>query len=749
MQIILEDVYRYKSTSVEIPEGVSFIVGKWYGDDSRSNGTGKSSFIEGGIGWCLWGEARTTDEYPAGDALIRRPPQKRIGKASFGLNGLRVTRERKYLKSTKLYVEYKGVDKTHPTKLKLTQQTINNLLGIDYDIFSKTLYIPAGGVGLFTALGPTEAKGKVSELLALQRWQEWYKKVSADLNEIVRNTGQDEAIVKALEEDLIPQDEIDKMAYSIVKDTDHVEVLKSHNLDRQYEENILIVNLGEINNRLGEHAANIKRCTEDMRASEVKIQNLKLTIERVKGELAKDREDLASLEKSIDNQVTMIEKLNEEHKANNVEQVKANKLELEQAHIKILEQINEKKILCDRERENLKRERVIRERLEAGQITCPIIEQHCPVLDGKSGYQIQLKADLDQVMSEMEDIIDEFDRNLLIDNGARIQLVDNINKMNEEINKSDKRLEEINRLEKVHLSYIASSNRYTEGISRYNDELVECEKRIKEEEQANMERSLDMYRLQSKDLKGDEQQKEEYELRLIEIKEAQKITNVLIEQTQQNVTTLKQKINDNIAKETRIALAKTKLIRSQEDLNNLRILAKAFHVDGIPTYIISMVSDEIEMIANDILEMAEHDSRISIKLKEDTKTKDPITNELKEKDVFKINVTSISDGVDADYISNSSGEAFWIDFAIRVALSITTRNRNTGLLNMLLIDEGMGVLDTRGRSKFIDIIHKIRSKYLFDYIWIITHTTILNAKEMADNIITCHRKDDISWIEVE
>jgi exonuclease SbcC len=74
----------------------------------------------------------------------------------------------------------------------------------------------------------------------------------------------------------------------------------------------------------------------------------------------------------------------------------------------------------------------------------------------------------------------------------------------------------------------------------------------------------------------------------------------------------------------------------------------------------------------------------------------------------------------------SGGEAFRINFAIRIALSQVLAKRSGAKLQTLIIDEGFGSQDNEGRHRLIDVIAQIKND--FAKILIITHLDEL--KEM-------------------
>ena len=67
----------------------------------------------------------------------------------------------------------------------------------------------------------------------------------------------------------------------------------------------------------------------------------------------------------------------------------------------------------------------------------------------------------------------------------------------------------------------------------------------------------------------------------------------------------------------------------------------------------------------------------------------------------------------------SGGEAFRINFALRIALSKLLARRAGAQLRTLFIDEGFGAQDEAGRASMLGAINAIKSD--FDLILVITH----------------------------
>ena len=67
----------------------------------------------------------------------------------------------------------------------------------------------------------------------------------------------------------------------------------------------------------------------------------------------------------------------------------------------------------------------------------------------------------------------------------------------------------------------------------------------------------------------------------------------------------------------------------------------------------------------------------------------------------------------------SGGEAFRINFALRIAISKLLARRAGAQLRTLFIDEGFGTQDTQGRQRLVEAINAIKED--FDRILVITH----------------------------
>jgi exonuclease SbcC len=72
-----------------------------------------------------------------------------------------------------------------------------------------------------------------------------------------------------------------------------------------------------------------------------------------------------------------------------------------------------------------------------------------------------------------------------------------------------------------------------------------------------------------------------------------------------------------------------------------------------------------------------------------------------------------------DYELYSGGEAFRINFAIRIAISKVLARRAGASLQTLVMDEGFGTQDAQGRERLVEAINAIQED--FEKIFVITH----------------------------
>jgi len=140
-------------------------------------------------------------------------------------------------------------------------------------------------------------------------------------------------------------------------------------------------------------------------------------------------------------------------------------------------------------------------------------------------------------------------------------------------------------------------------------------------------------------------------------------------------------------------------------------LAQAFGKKGIQALLIEMALPEIEAEANRLLGRMT-DNRMHVKIETQRETK--------KGDLLETLDINIADELGTrNYEMFSGGEAFRIDFAVRIALSKLLARRAGAPLPTLIIDEGFGTQDSSGIEKLKEAINSIQED--FDKILVVTH----------------------------
>jgi len=175
-------------------------------------------------------------------------------------------------------------------------------------------------------------------------------------------------------------------------------------------------------------------------------------------------------------------------------------------------------------------------------------------------------------------------------------------------------------------------------------------------------------------------------------------------------------------RQRRQAAELAELEQKQTELSRSRLvmsdLEAAFGRDGIPALIIENVVPEIERHANELLDrLAGGRMSLAIRLQK------PLQGG-GDRDTLEL---EISDELGTrSYENYSGGEAFRVDFALRLALSRLLAGRAGARLRTLIIDEGFGTQDDDGIEQLVEALHAVRDE--FDLLLVVTHLASLKER---------------------
>ncbi len=148
-------------------------------------------------------------------------------------------------------------------------------------------------------------------------------------------------------------------------------------------------------------------------------------------------------------------------------------------------------------------------------------------------------------------------------------------------------------------------------------------------------------------------------------------------------------------------------------------LTTAFGKKGIQAMIIENIIPELEDEANVLLHRMT-DGRMSVHFATQRDARS-------SKAVIETLDINISDEIGTrSYELYSGGEAFRVNFAVRIALSKLLARRAGAQLQLLVIDEGFGTQDGQGRDKLVSAINSIQED--FEKILVVTHIEELKGE---------------------
>jgi exonuclease SbcC len=165
-------------------------------------------------------------------------------------------------------------------------------------------------------------------------------------------------------------------------------------------------------------------------------------------------------------------------------------------------------------------------------------------------------------------------------------------------------------------------------------------------------------------------------------------------------------------------------------------LRMAFGVKGVPAMIIEAAVPEIEVEANRLLARMTG-GRMHVRFDTQRETQ---AGEVRE----TLEIRIADELGTREYSLYSGGEAFRVNFAIRIALSRLLARRAGAQLQTLVIDEGFGTQDAQGRERLVEAINAIQD----DFVRVLVITHIDELKDAFPVRIEVTKTPDGSVVEV-
>ena len=627
---------------------------------SGQNGAGKSSLLDA-MTWALFGQARKRD-----DSLVNLQSKAAevVLTFEYETNIYRVQRTLPRGKNTVLEFQIKSGDEWKPLTertLRDTQARIEQTLRLDYETFVNAAFFLQGKADQFTQQNAGKRKDVLSNILGLEIW-ETYKARAVEKR-------------RGLEEEVIG---IDRSVADINYELDEEEPRKR---------------------RLKELEADLKRLGDARKTQETALENLRRVAASFDQQLVAEKSRLEEEQRGLKGQE---QAMNGQRLAINdlTAQIESTKKSLTEAEEKLKQRNG-----LDKDR-NARREEYAKLKAENELLKTQMdeLKEHIDQLEAAEGATCPLcgqalseehrQSTLKQLQDEGKEKGNRFRTNKT-----------SIDELAKQISDYESQIAKAESAERERLKQSNLVTQLTERIETIKDS-------VKNWETVSAKRLKEVGQILSSEKYSVELQKPS-----VNLDEAERALRDLQEQVNrlnQEVGAARQKVSvlDELRKRkadfssTREALAL--------QIAHHKTLERAFGKDGVPALLIEQALPEIESKANELLDRLS-DGQMSIRFVTQAEYKDKKRDDLKE--TLDIQISDAA-GM-RDYEMYSGGEAFRVNFAIRLALSEVLAQRKGARLQTLVIDEGFGSQDVEGRQRLIEAINLVRND--FSKILVITH----------------------------
>ena len=638
------------------------------------NGAGKSSVLDA-ITWALWGKARS----PSPDDLIYQGQSEMQVGLAFGQDGerYRVIRQRKAGKRAASLLELQSWDAVtagwrslSEAGIRETQDRIERLIRLDYETFVNSAYLMQGRADEFTTKTPMQRKQVLANILGLHRWEVYEERAKVRIQEMRAVVQRLEGRLEELERELGHREQYEAELKAATQQAAEA----GEALDRAEKQ------WSDLENTRNELVRLQRQVDESTRR--IGLRQAELTAAREEGEALRVRADRQRLQQELEVIELKVQALDPLQAQLDAATEAATRLAEDAGSLRGVN------LALAPETEPLKQRAAALE--SASDPTCPTCGQ--PLTDD---HRHSLLATLQKEIAQRREQYRENQarlRELEVALAAREREKVELGARLRERATLDRRLGEA-RSALEHAEHTAAQLDGLEAkIVRWEQELrAELEER--ERSEAEADRCERVLRAAPWTREGIES------LRL-----ARRLADERLGGARQQLAALdafeRQSAERRAEREARL-----------EDLALLEDLREAFGKRGVPAMIIETAVPELERYANELLTRIS-DGRLHVRIETQRETK---AGDLREAlDII------ISDELGSRaYELYSGGEAFRINFAIRIGLSRLLAQRAGAQLRSLFIDEGFGTQDARGREQLVAAINSIQDD--FALILVITH----------------------------
>jgi exonuclease SbcC len=242
-----------------------------------NNGAGKSALLDA-ITWALFGKARSGN-----DQLLRQGANEMSVTFEFEVEGqlYRVRRRFSRKSRTHTVVLEQQLDgkRWRPivteSKVRAVDEEIQRLLGMDYDTFVNTVFMPQGRSGEFMNLDPSERRDLLAQLLGLEDYEKLAEKARERAKTLSGQISEGEKYLKDIESELSQKPQI-------------VAEFEKKQRERDHAEQVL--------RQMDEEIAHVQSTRENLLAVKARLELLRSEKQTIQKQIESDQKDLNELE---------------------------------------------------------------------------------------------------------------------------------------------------------------------------------------------------------------------------------------------------------------------------------------------------------------------------------------------------------------------------------------------------------------------------------------------------------------------
>ncbi|MBM2850339.1 MAG: hypothetical protein HW418_3281 [Anaerolineales bacterium] len=637
------------------------------------NGAGKSSLLDA-MTWALWSRARAkTDNelvhqgqtemrveftFALGDQIYRVIRARRVGRGAGSVLDFQIQNDAGKWASI--------AEATIPK----TQEKIIRTLRLEYDTFVNSAYIMQGKADEFTGKRPTERKQVLADILGLQEWERYEERAKEKIKSVEKDIAGLEALLNEIEGELARRDEYER---ELAEAKDKVI---------------------EVGVRLREAEAGwaqIDAARQAMIALERQLDALTKRIRDAEQELAALDTDLREAQSRAD-------AVSISHQREAVQQRLAKLEELESERERVTETRRASGELAAQLRGQNEAARAeadgLKKRVETLQAAT---EPRCPTCGQplSEAERAKLVAELNAEVEARREAYRQNQAQLKTLTDEQAALDKSLKQIGDDLREKPVLIKQLAELQTA----LVQAGEAKERIAGLGERRTRWQQAIEKDraERAQLDVQAEQYNAILRDSAAKQ-------AALDRLRQEDTLTKAHMGAAQQKLAVL-----DDLAKQRETKRAERN--RLADDQGIYEELREAFGKRGVPAMMIEAAVPEIEAAANALLTRMTG-GRMHVRFMTQRETQAGETRETLD--------IQISDELGTRaYEMYSGGEAFRVNFAIRIALSQLLARRAGTQVQTLIVDEGFGVLDAAGRERLVEAINAAQSD--FQRILVVTH----------------------------